>query len=208
MKVIEVESWIRKEHFDFFSKYDNPFYGIVTEIDCTRAYEKSKENDISFFAYYLHKSILAANKIEELKFRVVDKSVVQFDTIHAGATIGREDGTFGFSFINFSPDFKTFNNELKEEIINVQNTKGLRVNDDAKRPDVIHYSTLPWSKFTGLTHARNFNSDDTVPKITFGKIFTVGTKKMLPISIDVHHGLVDGLHIAQYLEEFQNLMNE
>jgi len=208
MKIIEVESWIRKEYFDFFSKYDNPFYGIVTEIDCTKAYGNSKENNISFFAYYLHKSMIAANRIEELKFRVVDNRVVQFDTIHAGATIGREDGTFGFSFTNFSLDFKTFNNELKEEIINVQNSKGLRVNDDAKRLDVIHYSTLPWNKFTGLTHASSFNSDDTVPKITFGKITTVGTRKMLPISIDVHHGLVDGLHISQYLEEFQNLLNE
>ena len=58
---------------------------------------------------------------------------------------------------------------LKKEIINVQSTKGLRVNEDAKRLDVIHYSTLPWNKLTGLTHARNFNIDDSVPKITFGK---------------------------------------
>lgn len=208
MKIIEVESWVRKEYFDFFSKYDNPFYGIVTEIDCTTAYRNSKANNISFFAYYLHKSIIAANRIEELKFRVVDNRVVQFDTIHAAATIGREDGTFGFSFTSFSLDFKTFNNALKGEIINVQNSRGLRVNDDSKRLDVIHYSTLPWNKFTGLTHARSFFSDDTVPKITFGKITTVGTRKMLPISIDVHHGLVDGLHISQFLEEFQNILNE
>ena len=125
-----------------------------------------------------------------------------------GATIGREDGTFGFSFTKFSPDFKTFNKELKEEVANVKNTKGLRVNDDAKRLDVVHYSTLPWNKFTGLTHARNFNSDDTVPKITFGKTTTIGAKKMLPVSIDVHHGLVDGIHFSKYLEEFQKLINE
>lgn len=208
MKIIDIESWIRKEHFEFFSERDNPFYGIVTEIDCTKAYENSKANNLSFFAYYLHKSIMAVNRVEEFKFRIVDNKVVQFDAIHAGATIAREDRTFGFSFMNFSTDFKTFNNELQEEIINVQNSQGLRANDNSKRLDVIHYSSLPWIKFTGLTHASSFNTDDAIPKITFGKAFMAGTRKMLPISVDVHHGLVDGFHISHYLEEFQNLMNE
>ncbi len=208
MKIIDLENWTRKEYFDFFSKYDNPFFGIVTEIDCTKAYENSKKNNISFFAYYLHKSILAVNKIEELRCRVVDKKVVLFDTVHAGSTIGRENGTFGFSFTNFSLDFETFDKALTEEITKVQATKGLGLNENTKRLDIIHYSALPWSKFTGLTHARNFNSDDTVPKITFGKMFKIENKRMLPMSIDVHHGLVDGIHISKYFEEFQNLMNE
>ena len=31
--------------------------------------------------------------------------------------------------------------------------------------------------------------------------------EFLPISIEAHHGLVDGLHIAQYLQEFQRQLN-
>jgi len=207
MKVIDLENWNRREHFEFFSKYDNPFFGIVTEIDCTVAYEFAKKNEISFFGYYLFKSIQAINAVDELRLRVIDKNVVMFDKIHASSTIGRSDGTFGFSFIKFSTDAMKFNNDLQKEIQRVQQTNGLNLNENDKRLDVVHYSTLPWNKFTGLSHARNFNTDDTVPKITFGKIFMVGDKKMMPMSIDVHHGLVDGLHIANYLEEFQKLMD-
>ena len=208
MKIINIENWKRKEYFEFFRKYDNPFFGIVTEIDCTRAYEKSKENGLSFFAYYLHKSIMAVNRVQELKFRIVNGKVAIFDAIHAAATIGRADGTFGFSFMNFSSEFDVFNAELKEEIQKVQNTQGLRANDDGIRLDVVHYSIFPWAKFTSLTHPRNFNTDDSVPKIAFGKIFMAGDRKMLPISVEAHHGLADGLHIAKFLKEFENLMNE
>ncbi len=207
MKILDLNQWNRKDHFEFFSKYDNPFFGIVTEIDCTLAYDYTKKNGISFFAYYLYKSITAINKIDELKLRVVNKKVVMFDEIHASSTIGRDDGTFGFSFIKYSSDSMNFYNDLKEEIRRVQRTRGLNINENDIRADVVHYSTLPWNKFTGLSHARNFNSDDTVPKITFGKIFTVQDKKMMPIAIDAHHGLADGFHIAKYLEEFQRLMN-
>ncbi|KAA3604127.1 MAG: chloramphenicol acetyltransferase [Calditrichaeota bacterium] len=208
MKFIDIENWNRKEHYEFFLNFDNPFWGIVTEIDCTKAYEISKKNNFSFFAYYLHKSILAVNKINEFKYRIQDDKVVMFDTIHVGSTIGRKDGTFGFSFVPFSTDFEVFNAGLLEEIRNVENSTGLRANENTGRSDVIHYSTLPWRKFSSLTHVRNFENNECVPKITFGKFFEQNGKKLIPVSIDIHHSLADGLHVANYLEEFQTLMNE
>ena len=53
-RILDQSTWNRKEHFDFFRKFDEPFFGIVTEIDCTKAYQISKEKKQSFFAYYLH----------------------------------------------------------------------------------------------------------------------------------------------------------
>lgn len=208
MKTIDVDNWVRKEYFEFFSKYDDPFFGLTTEIDCSRAYEYAKDNKFSFFAYYLYRSIEAVNKIEELKYRIVDKDVVLFDRIHAGSTIGRKDGTFGFSFTPFSNDLESFASELKKEIEKVQNSTGLRLNEEAIRHDVIHYSAIPWHKFSAISHSKNFNNQDSVPKITFGKFYRDGNKILLPTSIDAHHGLVDGLHVGKYLEEFQKGMNE
>lgn len=109
MKIIDVEKWNRKEHFEFFSKMDSPYFGFTTEIDCTKAYTYAKENGHSFFATYLHRSMVAVNAVDELKLRIVDNQVVLYNVIHAGTTIGRADGTFGFAFIPFSNDFNTFN---------------------------------------------------------------------------------------------------
>ncbi|MCG2611853.1 chloramphenicol acetyltransferase [Flavobacterium sp. SM15] len=207
MRIIDVESWNRKEHFEFFTKMDSPYFGIVTEVECTHAYTKAKELKQSFFATYMHKSMMAVNQTEEFKYRIVDNQVVVFDVIHAGTTIGREDGTFGFAFIPFSEDFKTFNAELQREIQEVQNSTGLRLNNDDLKSDLIRHSTLPWSSFTGLLHPTNFKNNESVPKITFGKAFIREGKRFLPVSVEANHGLVDGLHIARYLEKFQHFMN-
>ena len=104
-------------------------------------------------------------------------------------------------------DFANFNESLKEEINQVQNSNGLRVNDDDSRIDVIHYSSIPWHTFSGLTHARNYKRKDSAPKITFGKMFQKGDQKMMNVAIYVHHGLADGFHIAKYLNYFQKFMN-
>ena len=208
MKKIDIKNWNRKEHFEFFSKFDEPFFGLVSEIDCTIAYKYCKENKISFFAYYLHKSLIAANSTEAFKYRIEDGEVVLYNQIDASPTIGRADGTFGFSFVAYDPEFDIFSKALKEEIKAVQNSEGLRLYVDEGHQNVIYYSSIPWKTFTGFSHAKNFNSKDSVPKIVFGKTFLRDDKMLMSIAINVHHGLVDGLHVGQYLDLFQSLMND
>ena len=208
MEIINIESWNRKEHFEFFSKMASPYFGITTEVDCTIAYDNAKENGNSFFAHYLHKSMIAVNSVEELRLRIVDNKVALFEKINAGATVGRADGTFGFIFVNFSDDFETFNKELQNEIQTVLNSTGLRLNDDDIKKDLIRHSTIPWTSFTGLLHPTNFDRTESVPKITFGKFSIREGKKYLPVSIEAHHGLVDGFHLAKYLSEFQRQLDK
>lgn len=95
MKVIDIAGWNRKEHFEFFSKMASPYFGFTTEVDCTQAYKKAKDNSHSFFAAYLHASMIAVNAVDELKMRILDDNIVLYDTVNAGTTIGRADGTFG-----------------------------------------------------------------------------------------------------------------
>lgn len=208
MKKVDIQTWNRKEHYEFFKKFDNPYFGIVTEIDCTIAFNKAKEKKISFFASYMHKSMQAVNQTEEFKYRIIDDEVVIFDVIHAGTTIGREDGTFGFSFIHYAEDFETFNSEMQKEIEAVKNCSGLRLNNEDLKLDLIRHSTLPWSSFTGLLHPTRNDSSESVPKITFGKAFIREGKRYLPVSVEANHALLDGFHIAKYLEKFQFFMNE
>jgi chloramphenicol O-acetyltransferase type A len=207
MTIIDIENWNRKEHFEFFGNMVSPFFGIVTEVDVTIAYEKSKQTGISFFASYFHKSMVAVNSVMEFRYRIVDNTVVTFNTIHAGATVGREDGTFGIIFVPFSADFETFHTELKREIEEVKNSTGLRLNGDDIKKDLIRHSTIPWNSFTGLLHPTNLDPKESVPKITFGKFSIREGRKYLPVSIEAHHGLMDGFHFAKYLAEFQKQLD-
>ncbi|GJM63964.1 chloramphenicol acetyltransferase [Persicobacter diffluens] len=207
MKKLDLKTWKRKEHFEFFSNFDEPFFGIVTEIEVTNAYHYCKNNEISFFAYYLYQSLKAANQLEAFRYRIIEGEVIIFDEIHASATIGRKDDTFAFSFSQYQPNFELFSKNLSLEIAELQKTSGLNLSDETARQDVIHYSSIPWTKFTGLTHARSFQHTDSAPKISFGKMYEENEKKWMSVAINVHHGLMDGIEIGRYLSIFQSLMN-
>jgi chloramphenicol O-acetyltransferase type A len=205
---LNIESWNRKEHFEFFKQFEEPFFGIVAEIDCTEAYNFCKTNKIQFFLYYHYKAIAAVNQTEEFRYRILGKEVIIFDPVHVTTTIGRQDGTFSFAFIPFASTFTEFSELAKRETERIKNTSGLGLSEDTGRLDVIHFSTVPWISFTGVTHARSFKNPDSVPKITFGKYFHRNEKIVMPVSINVHHGLMDAFHVGQFLQVFEQLMNQ
>ncbi|WP_066629334.1 chloramphenicol acetyltransferase [Labilibacter marinus] len=208
MKQINLNTWNRKEHFDFFSQFKEPFFGIVADVDCTKAYESVKNAGISFYAWYMHKSLLAVNTIPEFKCRIINQQPMVYDEVHVAGTTIRDDETFGFTFVPYSSDFNTFQNNLKSESQRVKVSSGLGLNDNTARVDVIHYSTLPWINFSSLTHARSGVHPDSIPKITFGKAVLKNGIMMLPVAINVHHALMDGIHVNKFLEKFEELLND
>lgn len=207
-RILDIETWNRKEHFRFFSQCDGPLFGIVADIDVTDGYSFCKENGIPFFLYYHFKSIAVVNRIEEFRYRTEGNEIIIFETIHVTTTISRTDNTFAFAFIPFTESFSEFTQSAKAEIERIRHSTGLGITPDTGRSDVIHFSTVPWIKFTGVTHARNFKHHDSVPKITFGKYFRKNERLMMPVSVNVHHGLMDGYHVGRFLELFEQLVNE
>jgi chloramphenicol O-acetyltransferase type A len=203
---LDLNSWNRKEHFLFFKQMDEPFYGITTTIDCTQAYAKAKVLGISFFSYYLHKTLSAVNAVENFRYRIIEDEVYVFDLIDASATVMREDTTFGFSYMPFTEDINEFTQIVQTEIERMQTTTGVFTRE---YPDnLIHFSALPWINFTSLSHARSFTWPDSCPKISVGKLTEENGKKSIPISVHVHHGLADGYHVGLFLEKLQQFMNE
>ncbi|NUQ26430.1 MAG: chloramphenicol acetyltransferase [Saprospiraceae bacterium] len=203
-KPIDINTWERKDLFLFFKQFEEPFFGVCVEVDVTAAYEQSKAQGVSFFLYYLHKALAAANAVEAFRYRIDGEQVFLYDVVHASPTINRANGTFGFAYMDYLPDFNDFVKAAQVEIERIQQTTGLQPANSSE--NVIHFSSLPWLRFTGLSHARSFSFNDSIPKISFGKASREGDRLMMPVSIHAHHGLVDGYHVGLFVERFQELL--
>ncbi len=203
---LDIDTWNRKEHFLFFKQMEEPFFGVTVTVDCTKAYENAKASGVSFFTYYLFKTLQAVNAVECFRYRIAGDEVYVFDRIDASATILREDHTFGFSYMEFNEHLTVFAETTQKEITRIQNTTGLLTREYPE--NLIHFSALPWVDFTSFSHARSFSWPDSCPKISFGKMTEKDGVKTMPMSVHVHHGLMDGYHLGLFLEVFQKLMNE
>jgi len=206
-KIIDLDKWERKEHYLHFSRFYDPSFEITTNIDCTKAYQKAKDEKFSFFLYYLHCSLRAVNMVKEFRLRIEEENIICFDKIHAGPTIARDNGTFGFSHLPYFDDFNEFKNNAIEIIDEVKKARNLE--PSSNQLDVVYYSSLPWISFTSISHPRfSYEIKDSIPKISFGKLIEKGSKKLMPISVSANHALMDGFHIAKHLELFEKYLAE
>ncbi|MCF6360117.1 MAG: CatA-like O-acetyltransferase [Cyclobacteriaceae bacterium] len=129
-----------------------------------------------------------------------------YDKIRAGATINRPDGTFSFSYLPYYKEFTKFEHEAQRIIDQIRNTTGLPHTDRSQ--DVAYFSAIPWVKFTSVEHASNYKVPNSVPKIAFGKWEERDGKKYMPVSVHVHHALMDGVHVGEFYALLQRLLNQ
>ena len=197
----DVSTWNRKNLYEFFKEYDDPFFGITTHLDVSSLHSYCRNNGHSVNLAILYFSTFAVNSITEFRLRIKNDTAVLYDRIDCGTTVFHDDKTFSFCYIEFTPTFEEFEKTGKTLIKNQIESKKLDPRDDEL--NMVHYSTIPWTTFTSVKYARKFGISDSIPKITFGKYFTDGEKLKLPISIEVSHALMDGYHVGQYLSKFQ-----
>jgi chloramphenicol O-acetyltransferase type A len=201
---INLEKWERRALFGFFHPFSEPFHGVCLRVDCTATYNFAKAQGLSVFLSLLHRSLVAAQQVENFHTRIVDGVIWRYEVVNGGSAVGRSNGTIGFAHYAYREPIVEFVSEASVEVERV------RQRDDLERPDdanLIRYSTLPWFDFTSISHARDLSQEDSAPRITFGKITETAGRRTMPVSIHVHHGLADGLHVAQFVDYFQKFLD-
>ena len=202
VRVLDIDGWKRREHFEFYRDFQNPFFSVCANVDVTGLKDWTKQTGASFFLASLFLSIRAANAIEEFRLRIRDGQVVVHDVISAGSTVLRADETFGFCTFDYVPDFARFQSAGRQTLERFHAAEA-KLEPHAERDDLVYYSVLPWIAFTSFSHARQIPTRESVPRIVFGKAQPSNGRSVMPVSVEVHHALVDGLHVGRFLEAFQ-----
>tara|TARA_B110000003_G_scaffold253158_1_gene268245 strand:- start:2324 stop:2944 length:621 start_codon:yes stop_codon:yes gene_type:complete len=204
LKKIDLKNWSRRQHYYHFIALKDPYFALTIPLDVTVAYKKSKDDNISFFAVYLHACMMAINQTENFKYRIINDDIFELDVIHASATILRQDHTFGFSYINFSENFEEFNLNIIREKQRVY--ESFELYPPRYGLDCIHCSALPWFSFSSQKEPFS-GLQDSIPKIAFSKSYQHGDRLLMNVSISVNHALIDGYHVSLFSQKFQDFLN-
>jgi chloramphenicol O-acetyltransferase type A len=194
---IDVETWKRRAQFEFFRGYHNPFFNICAGVEVGPLLGLTRETGVSFFVAYHFFSIRAANEVEAFRYRLRGGRVLVHERVHAGTTLLLPDENFTFVYFDYTEDFRAFHADA-EQAIRGARAGGVQLHARAERDDLIYHSVIPWASFTSISHARRGGPEESVPKISFGKYREEGGRATMPVSVEVHHALMDGLHVGRY----------
>tara|TARA_R110002153_G_scaffold68547_7_gene182016 strand:+ start:24774 stop:25406 length:633 start_codon:yes stop_codon:yes gene_type:complete len=202
MKKIELSSWHRKEHFEFYTSFKQPFFNVCATIDVTKTLNYCKENQLSFFICSLFLLGYTANQIEPFRLRINQNEVDIHDELEISCTVLNNDESFSFCEFGGCKNFDIFYQRATQQLAQVKNGyKSLTSSNNIDNK--IFCSVLPWLHFSSFSHAQKQDEHDSVPRIVMGKYKKNHNEIAMPVSVEVHHALVDGLHVGQYFEKLQ-----
>src|SRR2546423_1405371 len=203
---LDVANWSRRDLFEFFIGYTNPYFNVCTQIDVTnlKAFVNQQHYKISLALHYF--ALRVANEIEPFRYRLKDEKGLVYDVVNGGTTVLLPNESFAYAYFDYQRDFEKFLTDMSKAVDDVRIGSGPL--KPTLRDDVIYHTTLPWISFTSFAHARTKGRGDSIPRIVFGRFTKEGERMMMPISVEVHHALMDGLHVGRYLNRMEEALAE
>jgi chloramphenicol O-acetyltransferase type A len=205
MKFIDMENWNRKKHYNHFKELNYPHFSICGNVDITKFYRYIKENEVPFFISFLYVATKSANNIKEFRFRIREDKVIEHETVNPSFTLMTESEVFSFCKVKFIDGFNDFKINTLMEMEKIKKT--VVMEDEPGCDNVLYITSIPWISFTSITQPIHMNPVDSIPRIAWGKYFEENGKIKMPLSIQLHHALADGMHVGQYFNTIQEILD-
>ncbi len=206
MRTIDMQTWSRREHFKVFSAFDHPHFGMCANVDLTTFYPVVKQRGISFTVAIVYVLARVANEIPEFRYRIRAGEVVEHEIVHPSATILTDEDLFSFCTFDYIENFSEFAARAAERIAYVKEDPTLK--DEPGQDDLLFMTAIPWVSFTSFMHPMHLQPADSVPRFAWGKFFEEGKFLKMPLGVQVHHALMDGVHVGRFYEEVQDYLQQ
>jgi chloramphenicol O-acetyltransferase type A len=197
-----MKTWSRRDHFKLFSALDYPYFSLCTNVDLAAFYPFVKQRGISFTVATVYVLTRAANEIPEFRYRIREGEVIEHGIVHPGITILTNEELFTFCTFEYNEDFSLFAERAEEQIACAKEHPTLE--DEPGQDDLLFMTSIPWVSFTSAVHPINLHPVDSVPRIAWGKFFEEGKILKMPVGLQAHHALMDGIHVGRFYEKVQD----
>lgn len=205
MRILDLATWPRRRHFELFRGMDYPHFGLCSELEISAFQPAVRARGLSFTVAAAYVLARAANETPEFRLRIRGDQVVEHDVVHPSFTVLNDQDLFSFCTVPFSFDLAGFAALAAERMARAQAEPVL--SDEPGQDDLLFMTGLPWVAFTSITHPVHMHPVDSVPRIAWGKFFPREGGIWMPVAVQAHHALMDGLHAGRFYLRAQDLFN-
>ena len=202
-RTIDMNTYPRRAHFDYFRSLQNPMLGVTVDVDVTALQAFCKAEGCSFYLAFMRCAARAANGVPQLRQRIRDGGIVEYDVCGTSHVELRADGTYGYCTLHHDRPFREYLEYAEAERLRCREAASIEEDDDVE--GLYFITSLPWLRYTQLIQP-TAGGDESNPRISWGKYAAdCRDRLMMPVTLLANHALVDGLQVAQF---YRNLDGE
>ena len=193
---IDLDTYRRAAILRAFADRSLPQLSVTCEVDVTHIRQACQALGVSFFMGMSYAVSHAVQAVPEFRHRVIDGVLCEYERTDPGYTVARDGGLFSFCDGVYLEDFAAYCSEAQRRMDAVKITPDLTV---AAKHHMFFITTVPWLSFTAFTHPYD-PLYAYIPVITLGKFVARGETWVMPVAVQAHHGVVDGIHLARFYD--------
>ena len=205
MHYIDMQTWSRRNHFRLFSTFNHPHFSMCVNVDMTAFYPFVKRNGYSLTVSMVYIISRASNAIPEFRYRIRGDQVVEHEIVNPGFSILIDKDLFSFCAVEYVENFSEFARRAEKNIADVKARPDLE--GKPEKDDVLYMSPIPWVSFTSFTHPMQLHPADSIPRFAWGKYFQESETLKMPLSVQGHHAVMDGIHMGRFYETAQDYLH-
>ncbi|GHU02047.1 chloramphenicol acetyltransferase [Alphaproteobacteria bacterium] len=201
MKQFDMKTWERRELAEYFRGFMTSRYDVGALVDAARLYQFARDTGRSFYLCTLYCLMRATNAVPEFRQRIVGDQVVEFDSVGALAAImNKGDNIFREMQVPFAPTLAEWHAQaaaIRDETLSSGRVGMALTDTDREFLPFATYSCAPWVHFSAMAGAVRA-PHQTQPVFVWGKTKQSGAALLLPLSMQLSHILVDGVHCGRF----------
>ena len=149
MENINIDTWKRKQHFEFFRNVTYPIYKIGINLDVTELYKFVKENNLSFYYTMIYCATKTMNQQEDFLYKIRDKGIIKHDYLNPSFTdLDKGSDLFKIVTVEMKDNLYDF---VKSASAKSKNQKDYFIYQFEGRDDLIYFSCFIPYFFTYFT---------------------------------------------------------
>jgi chloramphenicol O-acetyltransferase type A len=191
---IDMQRYARADILRAFIDRQMPQFSTTCEVDVTPIKRLADAAQVPFFIALSHAVTRAVNAVPEFRHRMIDGVLYEYAQVDPGYTVAREGDLFSFCDGVWIEDFARYRAQAQALMDEVRAAPDLSV---GPKHHMFFITSIPWFRFTAFTHPYD-PLYGFIPVITLGRLADVDGRATLPVAVQVHHGTVDGLHVARF----------
>lgn len=197
---IDMKTYPRRSHFDYFRRMAYPYVGLTANVDVTGLLAHARERGYSGFHTILWVVSRTVNAVPQLRQRIEGDGIAEFDHCNVGYTVALPDHTFCNCTVDCSGNLEEFIPYVRQMQEEASHRTGF-VNENEDENGLVFVSCVPWVAFTQCVQPVPCPGDSN-PRIIFGKYIREGDRTLMPLHIQCNHALVDGYHLGEFYRLF------
>ncbi|MDO4562422.1 MAG: CatA-like O-acetyltransferase [Clostridia bacterium] len=208
MRTVPIEKWERREEYEHFIAFPNPFFDVTVRLNVTNLLRRTKAKEIPFYGALIYATMKTVNSMDEFLCRVHGGDIVYYDEARP-FFVDMDKETHKIKFVTYPmcDDMAEF---AKGASAAGKASHGLYGSTgDSCCECKVFISCSPQIAFTAFTAACHGNAEDFTPNITWGKYYEADDGEMLiPCAAKLNHCAQDAHHASMFFTLLQKIIDE